>query len=173
MTVLARREDGLEVDDDPARFDLDATFDLVVNQAYWATERTRDFVAQTIAASWSFGVYDGDRQLGFARVVTDRLTFAWVCDVVVDEPLRGRGIGHFLMQTVTEAAELVEPYRFLNDQESDAHANTASGRENLEDELADVLFFLLRIAQRYDVDLGQALRRKIQKNAIKYPPPRQ
>lgn len=103
MTVLARREDGLEVDDDPARFDLDATFDLVVNQAYWATERTRDFVAQTIAASWSFGVYDGDRQLGFARVVTDRLTFAWVCDVVVDEPLRGRGIGHFLMQTVTEA----------------------------------------------------------------------
>jgi len=103
MTVLARREDGLEVDDDPARFDLDVTFDLVVNQAYWATERTRDFVAQTIAASWSFGVYDGDRQLGFARVVTDRLTFAWVCDVVVDEPLRGRGIGHFLMQTVTEA----------------------------------------------------------------------
>ncbi len=103
MTVLARREDGLEVDDDPARFDLDVTYDLVVNQAYWATERTRDFVAQTIAASWSFGVYDGDRQLGFARVVTDRLTFAWVCDVVVDEPLRGRGIGHFLMQTVTEA----------------------------------------------------------------------
>ena len=103
MTVLARREDGLEVDDDPARVDLDVTYDLVVNQAYWATERTRDFVAQTIAASWSFGVYDGDRQLGFARVVTDRLTFAWVCDVVVDEPLRGRGIGHFLMQTVTEA----------------------------------------------------------------------
>ena len=103
MTVLARREDGLEVDDDPARVDLDVTYDLVVNQAYWATERTRDFVAQTIAASWSFGVNDGDRQLGFARVVTDRLTFAWVCDVVVDEPLRGRGIGHFLMQTVTEA----------------------------------------------------------------------
>ena len=103
MAVLASREDGLEIDDDPARFDLDVTYDLVVNQAYWATERTRDFVAQTIAASWSFGVYDGDRQLGFARVVTDRLTFAWVCDVVVDEPLRGRGIGHFLMQTVTEA----------------------------------------------------------------------
>ena len=74
---------------------------------------------------------------------------------------------------VTEAAEHVEPYRFLSDQESDAYAKTASGRENLEDELADVLFFLLRIAQRYDVDLGQALRRKIQKNAIKYPPPPQ
>lgn len=103
MTVLARRDDGLEVDDDPERFDLDVTYDLVVKQAYWATERTRDFVAQTIAASWSFGVYDGDRQLGFARVVTDRLTFAWVCDVVVDEPLRGRGIGRFLMQTVTDA----------------------------------------------------------------------
>jgi NTP pyrophosphatase (non-canonical NTP hydrolase) len=72
---------------------------------------------------------------------------------------------------VTEAAELVEPYRFLNDQESDAFAKTPKGRENLEDELADVLFFLLRIAQRYDVDLGEAFRRKIQKNAIKYPLP--
>lgn len=72
---------------------------------------------------------------------------------------------------VTEAAELVEPYRFRNDQEADAFASTAEGRENLEDELADVLFFLLRIAQRYDVDLGEALGRKIQKNAIKYPLP--
>jgi GNAT superfamily N-acetyltransferase len=103
MSVLARREDGLEVDDDPTRIDLDVTYDLVVNQAYWAKERTRDVVAQTIEASWSFGVYDGDRQVGFARVVTDRLTFAWVCDVVVDEPLRGKGIGRFLMRAVTDA----------------------------------------------------------------------
>ena len=74
---------------------------------------------------------------------------------------------------VTEAAELVEPYRFRNDEEAQAYVSTAEGRENLEDELADVLFFLLRIAQRYDVDLGEALRRKIQKNAIKYPLPKQ
>lgn len=72
---------------------------------------------------------------------------------------------------VTEAAELVEPYRFRSDEEVLAYIRTPEGRENLEDELADVLFFVLRIAQRHEVDLGEALCRKIQKNAIKYPLP--
>jgi NTP pyrophosphatase (non-canonical NTP hydrolase) len=70
---------------------------------------------------------------------------------------------------VTEAAELVEPYRFRTDQELDAYVKTTEGRENLQDELADVLFFLLRISQRYEVDLDHALRAKLQKNAAKYP----
>ncbi|HET7901611.1 MAG TPA: GNAT family N-acetyltransferase [Candidatus Nanopelagicales bacterium] len=122
MTVLARREDGLEIDDDPARFDLEVTYDLVVNQAYWAKERTRELVARTIEASWSFGAYDGSgRQVGFARVVTDRLTFAWVCDVVVDEPLRGKGIGRFLMRVVTDAVSgTIDGWQVLRTR--DAHA---------------------------------------------------
>jgi NTP pyrophosphatase (non-canonical NTP hydrolase) len=70
---------------------------------------------------------------------------------------------------VTEAAELVEPFRFRTDSEVDAYVKTAEGRENLQDELADVFFFLLRISQRYEVDLGHALRAKLQKNAAKYP----
>jgi len=103
MAVLASREDGLEIDDDPARIDPDRTFDLVVGQGYWANDRTREEVARSIPASWCFGVYDGAAQVAFARVVTDRVTFAWVCDVIVDEPYRGRGIGHWLMRTVTDA----------------------------------------------------------------------
>ncbi len=103
MVVLARRDDGLEIDDDPARVDPDATFDLVVGQGYWANDRSREQVARSIPASWCFGVYDGAEQVGFARVVTDRVTFAWVCDVIVDEAHRGRGIGHWLMRTVTDA----------------------------------------------------------------------
>lgn len=70
---------------------------------------------------------------------------------------------------VTEAAELVEPFRFRTDSEVDAYVNTTEGRENLQDELADVFFFLLRISQRYDVDLDRALRAKLLKNAAKYP----
>ena len=120
MTVLARREDGLEIDDDPARVDVDATFDLVVNQGYWAKDRSRETVAATIPASWSFAVYDGDRQVAFARAVTDRLTFAWVCDVVVDEGYRGRGIGHWLMRTVTSTlGEAIEGWQLLRTR--DAH----------------------------------------------------
>jgi NTP pyrophosphatase (non-canonical NTP hydrolase) len=70
---------------------------------------------------------------------------------------------------VTEAAELVEPFRFRTDSEVDAYVKTIEGRENLQDELADVFFFLLRISQRYDVDLDRALRAKLLKNAAKYP----
>lgn len=70
---------------------------------------------------------------------------------------------------VTEAAELVEPFRFRTDSEVDAYIQTLEGRENLQDELADVFFFLLRIAQRYEVNLDQALRVKLLKNAAKYP----
>jgi len=103
VTVLARRDDGIEIDDDPARVDPDRTFDLVVGQGYWANERSRETVTASIATSWSFAAYDGDLQVAFARVVTDRVTFAWVCDVIVDEAYRGRGLGHWLMRTVTDA----------------------------------------------------------------------
>lgn len=72
---------------------------------------------------------------------------------------------------VTEAAELVEPFRFRSDEESTAFFNTTQGREAVEDELADVFFFLLRISQKYDVDLGAAMQRKLVKNAVKYPAP--
>ncbi len=80
-------------------------------------------------------------------------------------------IKNLTIGVVTEAAELTEPFRFLNDDESLKHIQTETGRENLEDEMADVLFFLLRIADRYHVDLGSALLRKMQKTAVKYPLP--
>lgn len=102
MTVLATR-DGLELDDDPARIDADRTYELVVGQGYWALDRSREVVAASIGASWCMAVYDGGTQVAFARAVTDRLTFAWICDVVVDEAYRGRGIGHWLVATLTDA----------------------------------------------------------------------
>lgn len=105
MTVLARREDGIEIDDDPARVDLDATVALVVGEGYWARDRSRDTVVASLGGSWVFGVYDGDTQIGFARAVTDRATVAWVCDVIVTKGYRGRGVGTWLMATVTEAVQ--------------------------------------------------------------------
>lgn len=78
-------------------------------------------------------------------------------------------IKNLAIGVVTESAELLEPFRFLNEQESLEHISTSEGRENLEDELADVLFFLLRISDRHQVELGSALKRKLKKNALKYP----
>ncbi|MBI5511070.1 MAG: nucleotide pyrophosphohydrolase [Deltaproteobacteria bacterium] len=70
---------------------------------------------------------------------------------------------------VTEAAELLDHFRFLDDAQVAALLADAAKREAVEDELADVLFFVLRFAQRFHVDLAAALGHKMQKNAAKYP----
>ncbi|MFT3797210.1 GNAT family N-acetyltransferase [Microbacterium sp.] len=71
-------------------------------QSYWATGRSRQTQDAAIDGSRNYGVYDdatGD-QVAYARVVTDGVTFAWVCDVFVDEAARGRGVGKLLMAGV-------------------------------------------------------------------------
>lgn len=69
----------------------------------------------------------------------------------------------------TEAAELLELFRFLNESESLALLDDAEKRRRIEDELADVLFFILRFAQRFDIDLPTALESKLTRNAERYP----
>ena len=70
----------------------------------------------------------------------------------------------------TEAAELLQEFRFLDPDEQLALFDDPEGREAVEDECADVLFFLLRLADRHDIDLESALLRKLDKNAERYPP---
>lgn len=70
---------------------------------------------------------------------------------------------------ITEAAELLEHFRFQSDEQALALLDDAKIKEEIEDELADVFFFLLRFSHRFDVDLDRALRRKIEKSERKYP----
>lgn len=103
---LARRADGLEISLDLARVDVDRVHHWLSDESYWATGRSRDVVERSLAGSMVAGVYAGPdaaaELVAFARVVTDGATFAWICDVFVDEPWRGRGIASWL------TAELVE-----------------------------------------------------------------
>ncbi|MFB6076527.1 MAG: nucleotide pyrophosphohydrolase [Candidatus Nanohaloarchaea archaeon] len=69
----------------------------------------------------------------------------------------------------TEAGELLEEFRFKSEDEVDAMFDDADRREALTDEVADVFYFVLRLAQRYDIDLSEQLDRKMQVNAEKYP----
>ncbi|HTY89835.1 MAG TPA: nucleotide pyrophosphohydrolase [Methanocella sp.] len=69
----------------------------------------------------------------------------------------------------TEAGELLDLFRFKSPDEVEAIFHDARGREEVEDEIADVLFFLLRLGQKYDIDLTKAFERKLEKNAAKYP----
>lgn len=70
---------------------------------------------------------------------------------------------------VTESAELLDLFRFRNKEECEAMLNEAARREKIEDELSDVYYFLLRIIDRYEIDIEKALRKKLTKNEAKYP----
>ena len=101
----------IEISTDAARLDLDAIH-AYLSTSYWAAGRSRETVAKSIANSLCFGAYDGGRQVGLARVVTDRATFAYLCDVYVLETHRGRGIGKRLMQAVVAHPDLQGLRRF-------------------------------------------------------------
>jgi len=94
--------DGIELDDDVSRIDVDAVH-AELTRSYWALGRTRATVERLVrTASRVVGLYDGDRQIGFCRVASDDERFAWLADVYVLEPYRGRGFG---VELVREAVE--------------------------------------------------------------------
>ena len=95
---------GYEISTDPARLDVELVHRWLSQDAYWALGRPRDKHDRAIANSLNFGAYDSasGAQVGFARVVTDQATFAWLCDVYVDPAVRGKGLGTALAAAVRD-----------------------------------------------------------------------
>ena len=85
---------------DAARLDLDLIHRSLSTQAYWAIGRSRETVERAWQNSLAFGIYRGEEQLGFARVVTDYATFAWLADVFVLPEHRGRGLSKTLLRII-------------------------------------------------------------------------
>ena len=95
--------DGLELDDDPARVDVDAVHDFLSNHAYWAEGRPREVVERLIRdADRIVGVYAANRQVGFARAFTDGTSFVYLADVYVLTEYRGRGVGVELVREMVD-----------------------------------------------------------------------
>ena len=105
-------KDGYEIDDDPARLDLDVVHGFVTG-SYWAGGVPRDVVARSVANSLNLGLYRDESQVGFTRAVTDRATFAWVCDVFVLAGHRGRGLAHWMIETLRAHPDLAGLRRFM------------------------------------------------------------
>jgi GNAT superfamily N-acetyltransferase len=97
---------------DPNRLDIDAIHKFLSDSSFWAEGIPREIVAKAIANSLNFGLFDGARQVGFARVVTDRATFAYLCDVYVLETHRSRGLGKWLIEVVMAHPDLQGLRRF-------------------------------------------------------------
>ena len=96
-----RRRGPYLVSTDPLRLDL-AVVHAFLARSYWAEGIPRAVLERAVAGSLCFGLFEGHAQKGFARVVTDRATFAYVCDVFVLEEERGRGLARWLMECVVE-----------------------------------------------------------------------
>lgn len=71
-----------------------------LKDAYWSANRSQETIQKSIASSDIYVAREGERMVGFARVVSDRATFAWLCDVYVDPDLRGQGISKFLVEAI-------------------------------------------------------------------------
>jgi GNAT superfamily N-acetyltransferase len=96
---------------DRARFDVDVVHGFL-RRSYWSPGVPRETVERAIAGSLAFGLFEHDRQIGFARTITDGATFAYLADVFVLEGHRGRGLGVFLMECVLAHPSLQGLRRF-------------------------------------------------------------
>lgn len=110
--IFETQRDPFTISTDPARLDIDAICDFLT-RAYWANTRPRERTERAIQNSLVFGVYDGDKQIGVARVVTDYSIFAYLCDVFIHEDYRAHGLGKWLIQTIMEHPDLNEMRRWV------------------------------------------------------------
>lgn len=110
-----------EVSDDPARFDLARGHAWISGESYWAEGVPFETFAKSCAGSLTVGAYaDDGTMVAMARVVTDRATFGWVCDVFVDQTHRGAGIGKLIMAYLKAHPDL-QGFRRLHLATRDAH----------------------------------------------------
>jgi GNAT superfamily N-acetyltransferase len=102
MGVLEFRHGEFVISTDPARLDLDMIYGFLTN-CYWAKGIPRDVVARSIEHALCFGIYDGNgTQVGFARVISDFATIAYLGDVFVLESHRGRGLSKWMMECIMQ-----------------------------------------------------------------------
>ena len=111
MAYLDVTKTPFSISTDPRRLDIDAIH-AYLSRSFWAGGISRELVARSVANSLCFGLFHRASQVGFARVVTDRATFAYLCDVYMLEEYRGQGLGKWLIEVVMSHPDLQGLRRF-------------------------------------------------------------
>ncbi|CAN5220134.1 GNAT family N-acetyltransferase [soil metagenome] len=91
----------ITLDDDKARLQIDRVH-IWLASSYWSPGIDRELVERAIAGSHCLGAYQGDEQVGYARMITDHATFAWLADVWIEESMRGQGLGRRMVTWFVE-----------------------------------------------------------------------
>jgi GNAT superfamily N-acetyltransferase len=98
---------------DKSLLQIEVIHNFLSTESYWAQYRTLEQTKTAIEHSICFGVYDGEKQIGFARVVSDRATFAYIGDVFILDEYRGRGLGKRLMEQILAHPDLQNLRRWI------------------------------------------------------------
>lgn len=99
-------ENNIEITTDSSRIDLDFIHSFLSEKSYWAKGIPKELVEKSIQNSMCFSVLFNEKQIGFARVITDHATFAYIGDVFIDNEFRGKGLSKRLIQFMLEHPDL-------------------------------------------------------------------
>lgn len=112
-------KDGFTVSTNPDRLDINVIHKFL-HQAYWSRGIPKELIIKAIRYSFCFGLYQQDKLIGFARVITDYATHAEICDVFVLEPYQRQGLGKWMMECIVLCPKL-QGLRILSLGMDDAH----------------------------------------------------
>ena len=98
-------KDGFTISTEKEKLDIDLIHSFL-NRTYWAEGISKEVIRRSIEGSLCFGVFENDKQVGFARMITDKATFAYLADVFIIEEFRGRGLSKWLMEIIMSHPDL-------------------------------------------------------------------
>ena len=110
---MESKKDEFLITTEKAHLDVDAIQSFLENDSYWAQNRTLEQTKTAIENSMCFGIYHRERQIGFARVVSDCATFAYIGDVYILDEFRGRGLSKWLMEVIVTHPDLQNLRRWV------------------------------------------------------------
>ena len=102
---MEQRREALLISTDQNKLDIPMIYSFLTS-SYWAKNIPRDILEKSVRNSLCFGIYDGSLQVGFARVISDYATYAYICDVFILDDYRGKGLSKWLMQCIMQHPEL-------------------------------------------------------------------
>ncbi|MBN9282993.1 MULTISPECIES: GNAT family N-acetyltransferase [unclassified Flavobacterium] len=120
MNIITTTKGDFTISTDKSKLDLEVIHDYLANQSYWSKNIPKERIRKSIANALCFGIYYKDKQIGYAKVVSDFSTMAYLGDVFVLEDYRGQGLSKWLMETIMSHPELTGLRRWIL-LTSDAH----------------------------------------------------